>query len=208
MCFDAMWVNVEVTAQDGTTKKTYTVTVTRASPTASDDATLSSLTVSEGSLSPAFNANVITYTVSVANSVTGITISAAANHTGATVSGDTGSKNLNVGTNTFNIEVTAENGTTQKTYTVTVTRQSLNTGVEDTPQAKIAIYPNPVANGELRIESEELKAGEKIAIYSVSGKLVGRYEVSGAVTVINVSHLAPGAYIVKVGKQTTKIAVD
>jgi uncharacterized repeat protein (TIGR02543 family) len=198
--------NVVVNAQDGVTQKTYTVTVTR--EVASADATLSSLTVSAGTLSPAFSANTTAYTVSVANSVSSITISAAANHTGATVSG-AGSKSLNVGANAFSVVVTAQNGTTQKTYTVTVTRQSPGaTGVEDAAQAKIALYPNPVVNGELRVESEALKAGEKIAIYSISGALVGRYEVSGTVTVINVSHLAAGTYIVKAGKHTAKIAVN
>ena len=45
---------VEVTAQDGTTKITYTVTVTARLP--SSDATLSNLTSSTGTLTPGFRA--------------------------------------------------------------------------------------------------------------------------------------------------------
>jgi uncharacterized repeat protein (TIGR02543 family) len=173
----------------------------------SADATLSSLTVSEGTLSPAFDPATTAYTLSVPNSVSSISIAAVANHAEARVSG-AGSKELSEGANTISIVVTAEDGITTKTYTVTITRQPLNTGVEDAQQAKVALYPNPVADGELRVEGENLKIGEKIAIYSASGKLVGTYEVSGAVTIINVAHLAAGVYIVTIGRQTTKIMVN
>ena len=98
--------NVTVTAEDGT-QKTYTVTVTRAGAALSNDANLSSLSVSTGTLTPSFNASTTSYTVDVANSVTSLTISATANHSGASVTG-TGSKSLNVGTNPFNVTVTAE----------------------------------------------------------------------------------------------------
>ncbi|GAB6119241.1 hypothetical protein JCM30204_03890 [Dysgonomonas termitidis] len=89
--------------------------------TPSDNADLSSLTVSQGTLSPGFNVNTTNYTVSVANAVSSIEISTTAAGSSATVTG-TGIKQLNVGNNTFNIVVTAENGTTTKTYTVVVTR--------------------------------------------------------------------------------------
>ncbi|GHT24281.1 hypothetical protein AGMMS4957_17050 [Bacteroidia bacterium] len=113
---------VVVTAEDGTTKKTYTVTVNRAAPTLSNNANLSSLTVNQGTLSPNFNSGTIAYTVSVGNAVTSITLTATKAHAAASVSGD-GAKSLNVGANTFPVVVTAEDGTT-KTYTVTVNRAS------------------------------------------------------------------------------------
>jgi hypothetical protein len=83
------------------------------------------LTVSPGTLTPAFNSATVTYTVSVANSVASITISATAAHTAATISGDVGNKAVQVGANTFTVTVTAENGTTTKNYTVVVTRADL-----------------------------------------------------------------------------------
>ncbi len=115
-------INVVVTAPDGTTKKTYAITVTRA--TGSDNANLESLTVNQGMLTPVFNASTTSYMVSVANNVASITISAIAADANATVTG-TGNRTLNVGGNTINVVVTAENGTTAKTYSIVVTRQGI-----------------------------------------------------------------------------------
>jgi hypothetical protein len=90
----------------------------------SDDATLSDLSVNQGTLSPAFNPYTANYNVSVENSVSSITVSATASHPNATVSG-TGSKSLNIGNNTCNIAVTAENGTA-KIYTIVVNRAGIS----------------------------------------------------------------------------------
>ncbi|WP_169306626.1 cadherin-like beta sandwich domain-containing protein [Cohnella pontilimi] len=120
-------ITVLVTAQDGTTQKTYTVTVNRA---ASSNANLKSLTISSGTLTPAFASGTTSYTASVANSVSSIdftptvadsTASIKVNGN-ATASGTAVTVPLNVGPNTIAVLVTAQNGTTQKTYTVTVTR--------------------------------------------------------------------------------------
>jgi len=75
-------IAVVVTAQDGTTTRTYTVTVTRA---ASIDATLSALTLSSGALSPAFASGTVTYTASVANSVSSLTVTPTVTQANATV---------------------------------------------------------------------------------------------------------------------------
>ena len=116
-------INVVVTAQDGTTKKTYTITVFR--PGINNNANLSALSVNQGSLSPAFNANTTDYTVEVANSVTSITVSATPADANATVAG-TGNRTLNEGNNTIFVVVTAQDGITQKTYTITVIRPGLS----------------------------------------------------------------------------------
>jgi len=86
--------------------------------------TLATLTVSQGILS--FNPNTTSYTVNVANSVSSITLSATANSTATTINiGGTNTNSrsvgLNVGTNTLEIKITGNNGTS-KTYTVTVNR--------------------------------------------------------------------------------------
>ena len=109
---------VVATAKDGVTTKTYTVVVTRIPLSA--DATLQSLTVSPGILSPAFSADVTYYTASVYNSVESIALGAVAADAGAKVSG-AGTKALSVGANALSVEVTAENGGKQ-TYTVVVNR--------------------------------------------------------------------------------------
>jgi LPXTG-motif cell wall-anchored protein len=110
---------VTVTAEDEIAEKTYTVTVTRAA--ASTDANLINLSVSPGTLSPAFSPGTTSYTVSVPNATDSITLTAETTDTNATITGD-GVKSLNVGENKFEITVTAQDGITKKIYTVTVTR--------------------------------------------------------------------------------------
>ncbi len=86
----------------------------------STDATLTNLTVSQGTLNPEFNKETTEYTVQVKDTINTIRISATAAE-GATTTG-TGSKSLAMGENTYEIEVTAEDKTTKKTYTVKVIR--------------------------------------------------------------------------------------
>ena len=124
-------ITVEVTAQDKMTAKTYTVTVTRAAAQApqSDDATLSALSLSGVTLSPAFASRTTGYRASVGNSVESTTVTATTNHASATVvimpadANTAGHQvNLGVGDTEITAEVTAEDGSAMKTYTVTVTR--------------------------------------------------------------------------------------
>ncbi len=83
-------------------------------------ATLNSITLDKGTLSPNFNKDVLSYNVIVDGGVETINISAVKTDTLSTVSG-LGSKTLNYGNNKFNIIVTAENKT-QKTYVVNINR--------------------------------------------------------------------------------------
>jgi chitodextrinase len=86
---------------------------------------------------------------------------------------------------------------------------------EDTPSAiwsvqtaTLQVFPNPVVNGELVIVNGELKAGERIAIYTVDGVAALTGEVSGgAQTLVNVSSLKSGIYVVRAGKLAVKIIV-
>ncbi len=109
-------VKVTVTAEDGTTKD-YTIVLSRDKST---DATLDSLTVSEGTLTPTFNKNTLNYTVNVDNDVTSIDVNATSTDSNATVTG-TGTKQLNTGNNLINIVVKSESGT-ENTYTINVIR--------------------------------------------------------------------------------------
>ena len=89
-------------------------------PDYSPDATLSNLTVDQGTLSPAFDANTLYYTVHVANNISSISLTGMPNDEYAAVVGN-GIKSLSVGENTFTIKVTAEDGTVNL-YQVTVNR--------------------------------------------------------------------------------------
>src|SRR6185437_8280581 len=123
-------INIVVTAGDGVTTKTYAVTVTRP---ASANANLSNLKVNNGTLAltPAFNFNTTSYTLSVTNATTTVKITPAASDANAVIKVNgvavaTGtaspSINLNVGANNVNTVVTAQNGTTAKTYKIVITR--------------------------------------------------------------------------------------
>jgi hypothetical protein len=97
--------------------------------TLSDDASLSSLTVSEGTLMPIFSSTIYDYTVNVVNAIASIEIAATATDENAVLSGDIGTHALTVGDNLFTITVTAEDGITKQNYEVTVTRNAPNTPV-------------------------------------------------------------------------------
>ena len=79
---------------------------------------LSSLTVSAGTLTPAFDPAVTEYTLSLPQGTEKLTLTATPSDSNATVQGD-GELTLQEGENTLPLVVTAENGDT-KTYTVTV----------------------------------------------------------------------------------------
>ena len=113
-------IPVVVTAQNGLSQKTYSITVVR-SAEAGNDANLQNLTVDQGALSPVFSANNTSYSVDVANNISRINIGATASDEYAAITG-TGEFQLRYGSNEFDIVVTAENGSTFKTYKIIVNR--------------------------------------------------------------------------------------
>ena len=121
------FITVEVTAENDSTTRTYTVTVTRAAP-ASTDATLSALTLS-GVDFGMFASTTTSYSAQVANSLTETTVTPTLNDSEAsyviklegTVDSD-GVIPLGVGSNVITIEVTAANGGDSRVYTVEVSR--------------------------------------------------------------------------------------
>lgn len=97
---------------------TYSKTIT--APLSTENS-LSSLTISNATLSPSFNENVTSYSAgTVPFSISRLDVKATAKDSAAkvSVSGDS----LSVGSNTVKITVTAESGAT-KIYTITVTRE-------------------------------------------------------------------------------------
>lgn len=92
-------------------------------PVLSSNADLASITLSSGSLSPAFTASVLEYAVAVPYSGSPLTVTATPAHASATVAyGVAMPAVLVVGTNAISITVTAENRTTTKVYALSVTR--------------------------------------------------------------------------------------
>lgn len=91
---------------------------------AEDDATLSSLSVANATLTPEFDPQTSEYTVTVGETLTSVTIAATASNPKATVEGAGLKENLITGENRFDITVTAKDGVTQKVYTVKVIRSA------------------------------------------------------------------------------------
>lgn len=86
---------------------------------------LSSLTISQGTLIPAFDTNVSEYTVQLPSNTNSITINAESSDNKAKING-IGERQLEVGSNQITISVIAENGS-ERTY-------KINVYVDETPQ--------------------------------------------------------------------------
>ncbi len=123
----ALTISVTVLAPDGETERTYMVRVRPPS----DDASLQSLRLYELSLSPAFTPDELVYAVTAPSPASSATLYARLTDSSATmvitpVDADTNQPghqvNLSQDANAVTILVTAEDGTTTATYTVTITR--------------------------------------------------------------------------------------
>ena len=123
------------------TSKTYTITVTRTSPSSNNN--LSNLTVNNKTVTN-FNKNTLEYTLpNVSNETTSLLVGAVVEDTDkAQIKSGTGTVNLNIGDNTLNIVVQAENGD-EKTYKLHVRRLSNDNKlksleVKSTPSASLS----------------------------------------------------------------------
>lgn len=147
-------IAVLVTAQDSSMTKTYTLVVTRA---ASSVATLGNLALSAGTLNPTFATAKCGYTSSVDNEFSTITVTPTVTDPTATVSVNGtpvpfGSASplisLDVGINpVITVLVTAQDGTTIRTYTVTVTRMGSTYNSWANANFNLAEQANPNISG-------------------------------------------------------------
>ena len=121
---------VVVTASHGDAVGSATVTIEANDTPVSTDAALSSLALSGVSIG-VFGAGTTAYAASVGNGVSSTTVTAVASDDGASVviadgdgetQGTSRSVSLVVGDNEITVTVTAEDGSTTKTYTITVAR--------------------------------------------------------------------------------------
>lgn len=125
-------VSIHVAAQDGNVK-TYTITIKRAAPSSNNN--LSALSVTSGTLSPAFSADQLAYTVDVPTNVDSVDVSATKADPDAVISGSlsagtgqaSGYASIPLGTpgttTAVSITVRAPDGTS-KPYSITVNRRA------------------------------------------------------------------------------------
>ncbi len=205
-------VTTMVTSQDGTATMTYSIVVTRA-PSA--NAALVHLTISSGTLSPAFTSTTTSYTALVPNATTSITVTPTVADSTATVTvngvstlsgSHSASIPLSVGANTIHVIVTAQDGTTTKTYSVIITRTAA--GVPDlanltissgrlTPSFATTTF-NYTATVGRTISSITLTPTARVAtfIITVNGTTVPSGSPSPAIS------LAPGVNIITIDVNT------
>lgn len=107
----------------------------------SSDNSLSSLSISPGTLSPAFQYNVVHYTASVGADVTSVEVSARLSNDTAVIESVSGNTDLKPGENLISIVVKAQDGT-PATYKIVVTRE----GGQDAPDTA-AQEPQPEETG-------------------------------------------------------------
>ncbi|HEX2985624.1 MAG TPA: cadherin-like beta sandwich domain-containing protein [Caproiciproducens sp.] len=132
---------LKVTAQDGTTSKTYQLQITRGT---SSNANLAGLSVKANGenvpLSPAFGADILNYTANVGSGVSELTVTPAVSEPSAAfaVNGKTpavGQTSVNITLNEagqttpISVKVTAQDGTTMKIYTLNIVRAASSTPI-------------------------------------------------------------------------------
>ena len=175
--------------------------------TLSTDATLSALSLGTGvTLSPAFASGTATYTASVANSVDEVTVTPTTNHASATVEildtddnelddaddvEDDFQVALSVGDTVIKVKVTAEDGTSTQTYTVTVTHDDFPADTTTTGQVDVggSVTGNIESVGDGDWFLVELEAGTRYQI-DLEGAPTGRGTVPDPI--INVVRDAGG----------------
>lgn len=162
--------------------------------------TLSSLSVSSGTLSPKFSSSQTTYTVNLTSDVESLDIKATATDSKAKVSG-TGTKALKIGTQAFEIVCTAENGS-KKSYTINVNVEEKPTVFTQFGDKKLGVLkqlsgvkaPEGYKGTTIQLEGQDVnawvnEAGTMTLVYLMDedgnknfyvvedGKISGQYQV-------------------------------
>jgi len=203
-------ITIVVTAQDGVTTATYTVTVTRNAP---PNATLSALQLSTGTLKPVFDPATMAYAVPVGNAVTSIMVTPTASDPSATikvnsttvVSGTASAAILlNVGANAISIVTTGNDGVTTKTYTVTVTRApSGNDNLSALSIHQVAISPTFLSH-TTAYTATVANASSSIVVTATAAEPNATIKINGVSTA---SGTASSPVAVNVGDNTITVAI-
>ena len=191
-------------------------------PTPSTDATLSGLSLGTGvTLDPAFAPGTLTYAVAVGNAVDEVTVAPTTTDTNATPEFLTASDTtlddadgvaanghqvaLAVGDNVFKVQVTAEDGTTTQTYTVTVNRaapaQSVTTLVSNTGQGDSTVRANSVGAQPFTTGSAAVLTS--VGVYLDSNPSLNVRDIR--VRILQDDSGSPGTELVTLSNPTAKI---
>ena len=179
-------ITIEVTAEDGETTRTYTVTVTRVSSDASTDATLRGLVLSDVDYGT-FLPNTTTYTAQVANDVSETLVTPYVSYQGASYVVKLGGVtdinrriSLAVGSNVITVEVTAEDLVTTKIYTITVTRAAVSAAAPDLVVSSVSIDSSTFGDPSFTLHATVRNQGS-----GSSDSTTLRYYISADSTITN-----------------------
>lgn len=127
-------VGINVTSEDGSSKRSYVLNIYRGEITTSS-AYLSSLKINNAKLSPNFDSLVNDYSVKVGLDVDKLDIVAVTEDPNADVI-IKGNENLKEGKNTITITVTSSDGANKQVYTLNVTKEKINDNKDDKEKEK------------------------------------------------------------------------
>lgn len=117
-------ISILVTAQDGKTKKTYTINVTKTDDPSKANANLENLAIENCTLIPEFNADITEYTCDLEQDLATLNILAVPQNQNAKIN-IIGNENLQIGENSIQINVTAQDKITVKIYYIIVNKKEV-----------------------------------------------------------------------------------
>ena len=195
------------------TSKTYTITVTRTSPSSNNN--LSNLTVNNKTVTN-FNKNTLEYTLpNVSNETTSLLVGAVVEDTDkAQIKSGTGTVNLNIGDNTLNIVVQAENGD-EKTYKLHVRRLSNDNKlksleVKSTPGASLSPAFTSTFFGDYNYNyTEDVSSIDVKAIVNDTDKaMVGIVDANGSETLTSTLNTASKTFTTNTSNVTIVVTAE
>ena len=195
------------------TSKTYTITVTRTSPSSNNN--LSNLTVNNKTVTN-FNKNTLEYILpNVSNETTSLLVGAVVEDTDkAQIKSGTGTVNLNIGDNTLNIVVKAENGD-EKTYKLHVRRLSNDNKlksleVKSTPSASLSPAFTSTFFGDYNYNyTEDVSSIDVKAIVNDTDKaMVGIVDANGSETLTSTLNTASKTFTTNTSNVTIVVTAE
>ncbi|MGO4547976.1 cadherin-like beta sandwich domain-containing protein [Paenibacillus sp. 2TAB23] len=181
-------ITTVVTAQDGVTTRSYSIVVTRAPSSA---ATLSGLSISPGTLNEPFDSETLAYTANVESGISSISVTpvVAESHATITINGVTAANGsvfgpiaLKTGLNTVTVVVTAQDGVTQRSYRLDITRLSTTGSQPEQPSGDSGTVKPPIVLNDISGHWAEAEIRKAVADGWVSGYPDGSFKPKREVT--------------------------
>jgi hypothetical protein len=167
----------------------------------SNKASLAGLTIDVGTLVPDFDPAVFDYTVELPPGTTTVTVNAEATDTNATVVDKETAIDVSSLSGVATVIVTAEDGSTILTYTITMTVSTV--GVEKYSVSDIRLYHNSLMDQLKVFNTSDV---EMLEIYSITGQLLKKVKTHNQESLdISTANLIHGVYIVRMKLSSNRI---